>query len=70
MANGALGMGKMRDSGSQGVREERITMPNTSASLRDATRTLSTSAQCPMPNAQCPMPNAQCPMPNAQLSRV
>jgi len=43
-----------------------ITMPNTSlretaptTSLRDATRTLSTSAQCPMPNAQCPMPNAQ-----------
>ncbi|MDF5738280.1 MULTISPECIES: hypothetical protein [unclassified Nostoc] len=30
-------------------------MPNTSASLRDATRTLSTSAQCPMPNAQCPI---------------
>jgi hypothetical protein len=56
-------------------------MPNTSASLRDATRTLSTSApcpilnahQCPMPNAPCPilnapcpMPHAQCPMPNAQ----
>ncbi|MDF5736130.1 hypothetical protein [Nostoc sp. S13] len=48
-------------------------MPNTSlreatptASLRDATRTLSTSAQCPMPNAQCPMPNAQCPIPNTQ----
>ncbi|MHC5772752.1 hypothetical protein [Nostoc sp.] len=33
-------------------------MPNTSA-------TLSTSAQCPMPNAQCPMPNAQCPMPHS-----
>ncbi|WP_335213898.1 hypothetical protein [Nostoc sp.] len=31
-------------------------MPNTSTSL-------STSAQCPMPNAQCPIPNAQYPMP-------
>ncbi|MEH2384561.1 MAG: hypothetical protein V7K14_01950 [Nostoc sp.] len=35
-------------------------MPNTS--LREGARTLSTSAQCPMPNAQCPMPNSQYPI--------
>jgi hypothetical protein len=35
---------------------------------RDARHeSLSTSAQCPIPNAQSPIPNAQCPIPNSQF---
>ncbi len=52
-------------------------IPNTSlreaaptASLPDATRTLSTSAQSPIPNPQSPIPNPQSPIPNFARSTL
>ncbi|MHC5725748.1 MAG: hypothetical protein ACYTXY_16755 [Nostoc sp.] len=49
--------GKSREQGEEIITNAPCPMPNTSlreaaptTSLRDATRTLSTSAQCPMPN--------------------
>ncbi|WP_243458664.1 cobaltochelatase subunit CobN, partial [Nostoc sp. UIC 10630] len=58
MGNGEWGMGNGEEFSSSPI-------PNTSASLRDATRTLSTSSQFSISNLQCPIP-----VPGIQLGNI